>query len=432
MPMERPKMLPATPDLGLISADNEKDNAAAAPLRHPGYGLTMRSLLAIYRMAEMGEPEMQCDLFDDKIEADAHLRSQLEARRDAVAGKPWIIQAGGDTVADKKAAKQLEEALRLVPNFAETLSHQCEAKWYGWSATEIDWDYRDGLFVPAWFANVKHRRFRFDPDGYPLLTSTANPDGEYLEPGKWWITYAGSWENAVRAGLMRTAAIWSLFKTMAFRDWVIFAERFGMPYVTGEHAPTATAEDKKTLDRALAMLGKEGWARFSNLCKIVVHWVEGGGKSSDVHGAIAQACNAENSKLVTGATLTSETGGPGSFALGTVHADEAYDRRAGDGEKVSLRFEQDLGAAFVHFNGMKARPPRIKISVVRDLKPETRAKIADILANNLGLELDEEQIRQEFGFKAPAEGKGLRGTKAIGGNAGGTPREKPPAPAPEE
>jgi hypothetical protein len=79
---------------------------------HPGQGLTLGRLFDIYWQAEWGYPAEQCDMFEDIVERDGHLRSNIENRIDAVAGKEWIVQAGGDAPADHKAAELLEQALR--------------------------------------------------------------------------------------------------------------------------------------------------------------------------------------------------------------------------------------------------------------------------------------------------------------------------------
>ena len=44
---------------------------------HPGFGLTPERVLRIFRAAEAGYPAAQCDLFDDLIENDGHLRDLL-------------------------------------------------------------------------------------------------------------------------------------------------------------------------------------------------------------------------------------------------------------------------------------------------------------------------------------------------------------------
>lgn len=424
MALARPELVPESPTATLIS--NTDDDLRVQ--MHPGYGLTARTIVAAFREAELGYPQWQCDLFADVIEGDGHLRSQLETRNDAVGGRPWVVQAGGDAPEDLDAAAALESALHLVPNMAETLAHQLKSVWLGYSPSEIMWDRVDGYVAPVWFANVQHRRFTVGREGSLRLRTKSAPDGEPLYPGQWWIGRNPLYLELARAGLMRTAAWWSFFKRLSVRDWVVFAERFGLPYVTGEYEQGTSEEDKDVLKRAVQRLGTEGIAVYAAGCKIVVHTVHDGGKSSDVHGAIMSACNSEISKLVTGATLTSDSGGPGSFALGQVHADQAYAGRAADGNKLGLRFQVDVGQAFVQFNRLKAKPPLLKINVVPDLDPLTRVQIQSIAANELGMELDEEQLRQEHNLKKPV-GKPVKGTKiaAVDIGVAGEPQAKPRA-----
>jgi phage gp29-like protein len=40
-----------------------------------------------------------------------------------------------------------------------------------------------------------------------------------------------------RSGYLRTAIWWSWFKSLTVRDWVAFAERFGLPYPIGKYDP---------------------------------------------------------------------------------------------------------------------------------------------------------------------------------------------------
>lgn len=421
--LEPPKALPPAPS-GL------RVTSMAAPwgeyiVEHPGQGLTARRIVEIFREAEVGYPARQCDLFDDIIERDAHLRSQIDGRVEAVVGKPWIVQAGGDTPEDDLAARLLEDALRAIPNITDTLEHVISASFYGYAGTEIVWEQRNGITVPVWLANVPHRRFRFDELDCPrLLTRDNLTTGLELDPGKWIFERRRN-RTATRAGLMRTATWWSFFKTLSVRDWQIFSARFGLPYVTGEHGPDASEEDIKTLKKAVLSLGKDGAAVFSEACKLVIHETKTSANNEGVHAAITELCNREISKLISGATLTSESGGPGSFALGRVHADRSFDITQGDAERLGIRIEQEVGRPFVHFNGMTARPPRLKVHVIREVDPEKRMRIASIFANELGGALDEDQIRQEFQFKKPVGGQ-LVGSKKPDSTTTTDPSTPPP------
>jgi phage gp29-like protein len=118
----------------------------------PGFGLTPDLVNAVFRAAEGGILWRRADLFDDVLESDGHLRSLVLGRRDAVAGKEWVIQAGGKDASSIAAAEALAEKLRDSLNFHEFLEHQLMAPYYGWSATEIDWAVDGGVVFPAYLA----------------------------------------------------------------------------------------------------------------------------------------------------------------------------------------------------------------------------------------------------------------------------------------
>jgi phage gp29-like protein len=382
--------------------------------------LTMERITSVLRNAEAGRIEEMVDLFETRIEADAHLRSALENRNESVSLKPWTIVEGGDTAADKQAAADLEERLRLVPGFSDALGHQLLFAPYGWAASEIDWDIVDGLAAPTFFASVPHRRFTFaqGTEELRLMASPGDPEGVSLTPGKWWVTCRGRGRLIATSGYMRTAVWWSTFKTMSVRDWLILANRFGIPFVTGEYDESISDDDKEVLRQAARDLGTDGYAIFSQQAKLVIHEIQRnqtGNAAEGIHGALMTICDLQNSKLIEGATLVSEVQGPGSHALGTVHENRYHDILEGDAEKLSESFQAAVGLPFVKFNGLNARPPRLKIHLGLNVSLKERIGIALDLANRLdGFELDEEQIRTMTLLRRPRPGSaGLRGIEVA-------------------
>lgn len=382
--------------------------------------LTIERIATCLRHAEQGWPEEMVDLFESRIEADAHLRAAFDNRNESVSQKPWTIVEGGDTQADKDAARELERRLRLVPNFVDTLSWQLTFVPFGWGASEIDWRIVEGMVAPAWFANVPHRRFRFDreTDRLQIVTEEANVDGEPLRAGKWWVSCRSRGRLLATAGLMRTAVWWSTFKTLSTRDWLILSDRFGIPFVTGEYDESIGPDDKDALRDAVQALGTDGWAIFSDAAKIQLHEISNGNVSNaaeGIHGALINLCDTQMSKLIEGATLVSEVDGPGSHALGTVHENRYHSILEGDAEKLSESFENQVGLPFVRYNGLSARPPRLKVHLGLNLTVSEQIKMALELANGLeNFELDEEQIRQMTLLKRPtSSANALKGIDAV-------------------
>lgn len=369
---------------------------------HPGSGIDPRRVIAIYRMAECGYPLEQADFFADIVENDGHLRSAIEDRLLAVAGKDWQVMPGGEKPIDIKAAELLQAMLE-ESNFDDAIAAILSSRYYGFSGTEIDWQRRDGEIIPSHFVTVPFRRFRFDSEDRPLLLNSSDYQGEPLSPGSWiWASNINALCHiTARSGMLRTAAWFALFKRWSWRDWVIYAEKFGIPLVIGKHDPNATEDEKIQLESTVQDIGEAGQATMSNNVEVEIREAQRSGDSASLHRSIVAEANQEIAKLITGSTLTGQTGGPGSFALGKVHEGRAFSLVTADARMVSRRFSRDLAAPFLEFNGLQgARLPWLKIYVERETDPVRRLDMAK-KAQEMGLPLDIEQIRAETGFRAP-------------------------------
>ncbi len=401
-----PPPLPMTAPLGGIVEQNSEFDRF---VRHPGFGLEPQRVLNIFRTAEHGWPMDQCDLFADITENDGHLRSVTTARSLAVAGKKWQVMPGGSETIDEVAAQLLQSSLRDA-NFPDLMLHLLETRYGGFSGSEIRWAERDGDSIPEWFVNVPCRRFRFDELDQPRLLSRDDFDGVSLAPGRWVFGRNSVAGIVARSGLLRTATWFALFKRWSWRDWVIYAEKFGIPLVRGIYKQGATEEDKAELEQAVEDIGEAGQATMSDETTIEIDEAKQGGDSTNLHAGIVREANAEISKLITGSTLTVDSGGPGSFALGKVHETRSFDLVVADAEFVARRFREDIARPFLTFNGLQgAALPELIIHITRESDPLTRAKLAETLLR-MGLELDTEQLREDFQFrKPPTEARTLRG-----------------------
>lgn len=377
-------------------------------VNHPGYGMNPRRIVEIFNQAERGFPIDMCDLFDDVIERDAHLRSQHEQRIDSVTGNEWALLPGGDSKADRYAAVELEDRLRDVPNLLETFEHQLKANGYGWSGSETDWGRVRGLFAPQWFTNLPQRRFRFDERDRPFVITDKNwLTGEPLEPGRWWLSRR-SHSSTVRAGYMRTAVLYSYFKGLSLRDWIVFAERFGLPFVYGVHDEQAPDDEKDALLEMVKMIGKDGSAIFSRASEIKIEQASGG-TGEGVHASILATMDTQVTKLITGSVLMADGGDGGSYAQSKVQQGVRFGITMADALRLARSFEAAIGEPFVRYNGLDARAPRLKIHVVRDVDPATRMDLYCRGVNELGLKIDSEQPYQDFQFKPAPGGRSIPG-----------------------
>jgi phage gp29-like protein len=363
--LARPRALPSGAPTGQDARDLR---AFDGWVEHPEYAVTPKTIIAAFRDAELGFPQRQCDLFDGLIERDAHARSLFEQREQAVAGKPWVMQADGQEGDAELAARVLGTALRRLP-MIEVFRHLLTGNRYGWGCVEIDWGtlVLDGRIwiVPVWLAPVPARRFRINmsqttPGGFDelrLYTDAQRPQGDELRPGKW-LTFrrSGAWLS--RAGLMRTGAWAIMAKSYGFRDLLVFSQRFGlpMPIATYQEGADPTAID--VAEQAIKKVGSDGGCVVPNTIKLDFKdatATEGGRP----HAGLIALCNAELSKLVNGSTLSNDNAGSGgaSYALGEVHAGVRWDNVVFDAELIQEVFRTQLGEPFMRFNDPAAQDP---------------------------------------------------------------------------
>lgn len=416
--LARPKPLPAFAPIGQDARDLRTFDAW---ITHPGHGVTPQAIVSAFREAERGNPSPQCDLFDDLIEADGHLRNLFEQREQAVAGKPWVVQSGGDHATgndadEDRAARVMGSALRALP-MIHVFRHLLGVNRYGYSAVEIDWGIRniegEDWIVPIWLTPVQARRFRVSTldasngtiDELRLFADIARPSGDALRPTKW-ITLRKSLSQLARGGLMRTAAWPALGKRLSYRDWLVLSQRFGIPLPIAKYKEGADDETIETAKEVVRRIGSDGGASMPDSIALdFFDALRGNADNSKTHGGLIAFCNAEMSKLVNGSTLSNDNTGSGgaSYALGEVHASVRWDNVLFDAETLQEAFRTQLFVPFMHFNNLKGAAPVLKLQVVRDLDPKTRTAIAAQLRNELGVEISKSQLRQELGFREPSD-----------------------------
>lgn len=381
---------------------------------HPGHGLTPEAVVTIFRAAERGALARQCDLFDDVIENDGHLRSLINSRVAAVSGKEYVIQPGAPDDASVRAAEQLQLLAGVDDlGLSEWFEHEQGGIFYGYAAAEIEWQIRRGFVAPARLHCLPARRFTMHGGTSLRLMTEARPTGEQLLPGQW-VVHRRKHANLARAGLMRTAVWWSLFKRMSMADWVVFAERYGLPFAIGKYdAVTNSPDARAKLEEALQQIGDDGYAIMEKGCEIAFSEASSSSTGPSVHGAICDRADAEMAKLIAGATLTQDSGGPGSFALGQVHESREFSLAIADAVRIASDFRRDIAVPFLAYNGYPegTAPPKLKIQLTRDLDAKTRAEVAAIVVNELGASIDAQPVLDELGFRRAEGDEALPGTR---------------------
>lgn len=371
---------------------------------HTTFDLTLDGLLAYYRQAERGQPLWQMDAYHDMIELDPDLRSKVNDRIESVAGCDWVVMPGADDKASKLASEELNYRLQNQIQFRSYLMHQSTSVPNGYAATNMQWDVEESIVIPTKFVNPAARRF-----GAPSvaraneiwLRDEATNRLIELEQGLWSVsTYRNILgRNPYAGGLMRSAAIWSMFKRWSMRSWQVFADMFGIPLAVGYYEEGASPKSRSALEDAVRAIGQDGYAVLSALTELVVVNSQRGGDSSTVYPLIIKVCEEQIAKLFTGGTLNTDVAGVGSYNAASVHESRSYTMKLYDAQMLQETFTSSIGAAFVRWNGYdRAAPPRLKIKIRRDALQW--AQTLEILGQ--AVPLSASQIREDFNVREPS------------------------------
>ncbi|MCE5333196.1 MAG: DUF935 domain-containing protein [Desulfobacteraceae bacterium] len=204
-----------------------------------------------------------------------------------------------------------------------------------------------------------------------------------------------------RAGILRVCAWMYLFKNYAVKDWVAFAEIYGMPLRVGKYEPGASKGDKDALLAAIRSLGSDaaGIIFKSTEIEFVEAQKTGGTSGQNTYESLVRFCDAQMSKAILGQTLTSEAGGEkgqGSFALGRVHNDVRQDLIEADCRALGKTITQQILRPLVAFNfGWDTPVPRFKFMYEPPEDLRAAAETYKIL-HDIGFDMSQEHVSARF------------------------------------
>ena len=179
---------------------------------------------------------------------DERCQAALDQRLDAAISRPWEVEAGGEDDRDRQAAEDLEAQLKGV-DFDAICRQLLHGVWYGYAAGEAIWQREDSRVALADLIVRAPDRFRWSPEGTPMLRNEQNAFGMEVPPGKF-VVLARPGEHGDLPhgpGLARWC-FWPVWlKRHGLKFWSVSLEKFGAPSVVGKYPPNATAGQKADL-----------------------------------------------------------------------------------------------------------------------------------------------------------------------------------------
>lgn len=385
-------------------------------------GLTPQRLAGLLRSADRGQVRDYAILAQEMEERDPHYASVLGVRKRAVSGVPPRVEPASEDAADERIAEAVRDHIAGHDQFDRLVEDCLDAIGKGFSVVEIVWPQRRAadLWVPAAFEWVDQRWLTFHrEDGSLRLLDEAEPlDGIPFDPFKAIVhTPQLKSGHVARGGVARLVSFSWICKAYTLKDWMAFAETYGLPLRVGRYGPGATSEDVEKLFTAVANIGTDAAAVLPESMKIDFEQVSGS-QSETVFENLARYLDEQVSKAVLGQTMTSDNGS--SLAQAQVHNEVRHDIAAADARAVSATLNRDLVRPFVDLNfGPQARYPTLVIEVPEAENTDMVLRHTAALAAG-GVRLRAAEVRAKLGYTDPHDDD-----EVIGGAAA----QPPAAPA---
>ena len=376
---------------------------------HPSWGLTPDRLARILRDAEDGDAIAYLELAEEMEEKNPHYLAVLGTRKRQVAQLEITVESATDDKTDIDNADLVREVLAR-DELADDLIDVLDALGKGYSVTEIIWDLSERQWWPERFEWRDPRWFRFDAtDGRTIGLIGDDGRPEPLAPFKYLVHLPRLKSGIpIRGGLARAVAYTYLFKSFGIKDWVVFAEIFGMPLRLGKYHSGASDTEKAELLRAVVNISSDAAAIIPE--SMAIDFPEAGGKanSTDLYERMCAFFDQQISKAVLGQTATTDAI-QGGYAVGRTHDEVREDIEQADARQLAATLNRDLARPLIDLNrGPQKAYPRIVIGRAEQTDPK---EFAEVLAKlvPLGLKVEQSIVRDRIGIPDPEEGADLLG-----------------------
>jgi len=368
-------------------------------------GMTPFKLATLLQGAASGDSNEYLTLAEEMEERDLHYRCELSKRKLAVASLPVTVEAATDAPKDVQLADEVR-ALVKKAGFRGLLKDQLDAIGKGFSVCEIIWS-RGSKWMPTLYEWRDPRFFTFDQASrrqIRLLDESNLMEGIELAPFKF-ISHLPHLKTGIpiRGGLARVVAWAWMCKNYTVKDWLAFAEVFGMPLRVGKYQPGADKIDIAILKAAVANLGSDAAAVIPESMKI--EFIESA-KSTGGHelfNKLADWLDAQVSRGILGQTATTQ-GTPGKLGGDDAQAEVREDIRDDDATQLSETINRDLVRPFIDLNwGPQENYPEL---IIKAIEPEDTQILITALEKlvPLGLKVEQSVVRDKLGLPDPEDG----------------------------
>ena len=397
--------------------------------------LTLSSIAQAQKQCDVsGWTHRKVDIDARNLRADGHVQCCDRIRRSVYSTAPFRIVPKNGTALAILVANAVRAALDEVDGFSSTAMELAGIGLYGYSVGELVWGERR-INIPVGggsvtveseiITSIEHvypRNIVYDlVDDSPWLNMGGNQFVPITPSSQKFVFVKGCGDSPTRWRGYGWANQWlSYLGGLSTEKWGILVETYGVstPYLSTPGSGYLTDAEH---DHALGVLGDLGKARPavvpSRYGEIKTTPVPSG--IAPMHGMLLGYLKAEQSKLILSSTLQVEIGGVGSYAAATTHKDQQTATQKVDASLIAealrcqpIRWLCEVNAtrwanAFFKFapcspDDIMALVPRVEWVISDETTTQRLAIFQGV--KGMGFAVDEAQVREELGVRAPIGG----------------------------
>lgn len=325
--------------------------------------------------------------------SDPHVGSVIQQRKAGVLSMEWDIDRGKSKSRQAKLVKQIFEKQKMY----QLTSNILDALFFGYQPIEVVPELIDGLITPSKIEAKPQEWFSFNDKNELVLDFGNRTKKEPVPAGRFLLPRNNpSYLNPYGEKLL-SRVFWSVtFKRGGLKFWVTFAEKFGMPQIIGK-VPRGTGEAiMNDLRDKLEDMVQDAVAVIFDDQSIDIKNEGASTASPDIYKGLVDFCNSEISKAILTQTLTTQSDGKGSYALGKEQGDQLSKVSKGDVEIVTETY-QELINWFDDWNFKSAEKPKFIMYQEEDVD-EALAK-RDTELKNQGVKFSKDYYKKAYGLE---------------------------------
>ncbi len=325
-------------------------------------------------------------LIDKLIETDTDYTAKMIERNSIFRKAEWSLESCGNKKIDDFIK---DELWRILDNNIFQQIH--EAIYRRFSVIEINWKKDNQVKIESL---IPHHQRSFDYEDGELKLYDKSQNKLFPIPDNK-IIYCESplkTKNLPLSISEQLAMIICIKYYALFKNWPKFNENYAMPPAVGK-TNTNNEPEKKALREGLESLGSFAYALISNESSI--EFLELKYSSPETFEKIIKQANETIAKAVLAQTLTTQSDGKGSYALGEIHSDVRDDVFTESLDLVCDAVNKYLVKPLVDFNFTSENYPVFKLML-----PESFNKkmVRDKSLTTLGVRFNKDYFVENYGL----------------------------------